>query len=271
MLQDIIRIFEKEYNKNGGDNYITRDHVPADGDYIIIDPKGNDFVILDKVQIKQDKKTREIERTNRYIDFLCQADYMSRYLDSNKAISNKNIHSNNYLTFFVKKENLHNGKITNEIISKYYEVFKEPLTKYKKPQLKQAYKEIEKKHGKADIERIERIEEWIKNNIYTLVEEKDKSYLKIFFYYDLREYVKESEKYILTNLYNNADYNTVINGKIFGLPNDNMGLNSKKPYLENKSRKKTTPYLISQEEVLLQKSFLIILLIKLQLEKPIYI
>ena len=41
----------------------------------------------------------------------------------------------------------------------------------------------------------------------------------------------------------------------FGFPNDNMGLNAKKPYLENKSRKNAIPYLISIEEVLLQKKF----------------
>ncbi|WP_195270589.1 type I-B CRISPR-associated protein Cas8b/Csh1 [Eubacterium sp. 1001713B170207_170306_E7] len=43
--------------------------------------------------------------------------------------------------------------------------------------------------------------------------------------------------------------------EIFGLPNDNMGLNAKKPYLENKTRKNTMPYLISTEEVALQKKF----------------
>lgn len=34
-----------------------------------------------------------------------------------------------------------------------------------------------------------------------------------------------------------------------------MGLNSKKPYLENKTRKNSTPYLINQEEVMYQKKF----------------
>lgn len=84
---------------------------------------------------------------------------------------------------------------------------------------------------------------------------KDKTYLKVFFYTELDTYQKESEKYILTNIYNTTDYNTTIADKIYGLPNDNMGLNSKKPYLENKTRKTKVPYLLSQEQVLIQKKF----------------
>ncbi|GAA0725868.1 hypothetical protein GCM10008905_21870 [Clostridium malenominatum] len=254
MLADVIKTFEKEY-RNKGENYIIDSYIPSDGEYVIVEPLEDDFRILEKVIIKQDKKTREIDKTNQYFDFICKADYMSKYIDSNKAIADKNIHSNNYLTFFVKKENIHNGKITNIIIENYYKILKNPLTKYSKANAKKLFQEIEKKNGKSDERKIDRIESWIKNNIYNLVEKdsKDKSYLKIFFKYDLEEYKKESEKYILTNIYNSNDFNVIIDGQIFGLPNDNMGLNAKKPYLENKSRKTQVPYLLSQEEVLMQK------------------
>lgn len=78
--------------------------------------------------------------------------------------------------------------------------------------------------------------------------------MKLFFYCDdLETYRKESEKYILTNIYNSADYNVVIDDKIYGLPNNNMTLNQKKPYFEQRTRKNTVPFLISQDEVLLQK------------------
>lgn len=256
MLSDVIKTFEKQY-KMHGDKFITGSYIPADGEYIIVQPNEDKFEILDKVIIKIDKKTREVDRTNPYFDFICRADYMSKYLDSNKALSDKNIHSNNYMTFFVKKENVHNGKITDEIIKKYYDTLRNPLSKYSKPKAKKLYEEIEKKHGKAYGRRIDKIEEWVKNNIYKLVEKdsKDKSYLKIFFKYDWDEYIKESEKYVLTNIYNSNDYNMTVNGQIYGLPNDNMGLNSKKPYLENKSRKTKVPYLLSKEEVLMQKKF----------------
>lgn len=39
------------------------------------------------------------------------------------------------------------------------------------------------------------------------------------------------------------------------MPNNNLGLNSKKPYLENKSRKLKVPFLFNETEVLLQKKF----------------
>ncbi|MCS4483504.1 hypothetical protein JQ038_17155 [Clostridium botulinum] len=51
-----------------------------------------------------------------------------------------------------------------------------------------------------------------------------------------------------------------------------MGLNSKKPYLENKSRKTKVPYLTSLEEVLLQKKFFDYLLNQVSIGKTnIYI
>jgi len=83
----------------------------------------------------------------------------------------------------------------------------------------------------------------------------NKSYLKIFVKCDIEQYKKESEKYLIPNIYNNTEFNVQINNVIHGLPNDNMGLNVKKPYLYNKTRKNTLPYLISIEEVILQKKF----------------
>ena len=40
-----------------------------------------------------------------------------------------------------------------------------------------------------------------------------------------------------------------------GMPNNNLGLNSKKPYLVNHSRKISVPYLLNQKDVLLQAKF----------------
>ncbi|EPY2276572.1 type I-B CRISPR-associated protein Cas8b/Csh1 [Clostridium sporogenes] len=258
MLNDVIKIFKKEYEENG-ETYITDSYIPADGDYVIVNTFENNFKILDTVIIKNNNKTHEVEYSNEdYRDFIRQADYMSRLLDMNKPIDPKKvIHSNNYLSFFIKKENVNNGKLKDEIIDKYYEILKDPFIKYKSGRSKEMYEEIEQKYGKSPEELIDEIKNWIKNNIYDLVEEdsKEKTYLKILFKYDLDKYKVESEKYILTNLYNSNDYNVYIKEKIYGLPNDNMGLNSKKPYLENKSRKSKIPYLLPKEEALIQKKF----------------
>lgn len=260
MLKDVIHIFEKEY-KNGStidnkDYYIIKEHIPADGDYIILRETNDGFKIEERIKIKFDKKSKTLEKTNQYFDFIQYADYMSRYLESNKAISDKNIHSNNYFTLFLKKENLFNGKVNEDTLTNYYEVFKDPYKKkYSKTQLRKAYELLEDKYGKSDEERINKIEAWVKANLFELDVTEDKTYLKLFFLYDIEEYKRESNKYILTNIYNSADYNTIINGEIYGVPNNNMGLNAKKPFLEQKSRKNTSPILLNQEEVLLQKYF----------------
>ncbi|MBW4827366.1 MAG: type I-B CRISPR-associated protein Cas8b/Csh1 [Clostridiaceae bacterium] len=257
MLKDVIKTFKKEYEEKG-EEYITDSYIPADGEYIIVDTFENNFNILDRFDIKIDKKTRKVDDSNQYFDFVRKSDYMSKLLDMNKPIDPKKIiHSNNYLTFFIKKENVNNGKLKDEIIDKYYEILKNPLIKYTKPKARKLYEEVETKYGKSNAELIDNIKNWIKNNICNMVEKdnKEKTYLKIFFKYDLDTFKKESEKYILINLYNNNDYNTTINKKIYGLSNDNMGLNAKKPYLENKTRKSKLPYLLSKEEVLIQKQF----------------
>lgn len=273
VLADVIKIFEEEYKKYG-DSLIIDGYIPEDGEYILVDLKEEAFEILDRFNIKQDKQTREIDRSNPHFDFIRRADYMSKYLESNKAISDKNISSNNYFTFFVKKENLHNGKITNEVIEKYYDILKNPLKKYTKPKAKKLYQSIEEKYGQPDQDKIDKIQAWIKENIFNLVksDSKDKSYLKIFFNYDLEIYQQESERYVLVNIYNSNDYNEMIQGSIYGLPNNNMGLNSKKPYLENKTRKTTVPYLLGEREVLMQKKFFDFLANQVAINKPnIYI
>lgn len=130
MLADVIKTFEKEYKKYG-DSYITDDYIPADGEYILLGEQDNELTIIEKIIIKQDKKTKEVDIPKKYETFIRNADYMSKYLDSNKAVKDKNIHSNSWLTFFVKKENVHNGKINDEVISSYFKVFKNPYSKYK--------------------------------------------------------------------------------------------------------------------------------------------
>jgi CRISPR-associated protein Csh1 len=194
------------------------------------------------------------------MNFICLADYYSKVTDMNKAIltgKGKVIQGNNYLSFIIKKESLTNGKLTNEIIDNYYNVLENPRSKYRsKPNALELYEFADKKVGQVNIDRLNRIRTWITSNLFKLFKEiTGKDYLKIFFYYEDDDYKKESERYFIPNIYNKNDYNQTIKNIIYGLPNDNMGLNSKKPYLENKTRKVVVPYLINQEEVIYQKKF----------------
>ena len=94
------------------------------------------------------------------------------------------------------------------------------------------------------------------NKIFELAKKySGKNYLKIFFDYPIEDYIRENKRYTIPNIYNKNDYNLKIDDIVYGLPNDNIGLNSKKPYLENKSRKSTIPNLINTEEALIQRKF----------------
>lgn len=256
MLSQALEVFKKQYEIKK-DSIILGEYIPADGAYAIVEPIENDFKVEEIVNIKLDNKTKKIDRTNRFFDFICKADYNSKLIDMNKPIDGKKIiQSNNYLSFIIKKESLTNGKLTNEIIDNYYKVLEDPLLKYSKPKAVELYKAVEEEIDRPDKEKILKIKEWIKNNIFNLLEDNSgKDYLKVFFHYKDEEFEREGKRYLVPNIYNSNDFNIKVGEEIYGLPNNNMGLNSKKPYLESKTRKAKVPYLINQDEVLYQKKF----------------
>ncbi len=254
MLKDCLEVFKEMYGKKG-EKLITESYVLGEGSYVLVDANGEIIEILEV-----DKKSSD--KTGRYYDF-AEMDYLSKLVDMNKPIdSHKIIHSNNYLSFFVKKENVNKAKLTEEIIDNYYEILKDPTIKYKDKDSKdkekrKMYELIEDKYGKIDSVSLEKQKIWIKGSIFSLLDKvkSNKSYLKVFFKCDMKIYEEESEKYVIPNIYNNTQFNVQIDDITYGLPNDNMGLNSKKPYLDNKTRKNSLAYLISMEEVILQKKF----------------
>ncbi len=96
MNKDLIDIFNVQYNAKG-EKLITDNYTLADGTYIMVNTDGNI-----KYQKEFDKKVSQIIEFEEFIT----RDYLSKYLDSDKAVANKNIHSNNYMSFFIKKETL---------------------------------------------------------------------------------------------------------------------------------------------------------------------
>lgn len=254
MLKECLDVFKKIYEEKG-ESLILDTYVPAEGSYILVDRDG---------AIKEIKELPKQKEPPEDFESFIEKDYLSALIDMNKPIDKKKvIHSNNYYAFWVKKDSIRpdkNGKVklTQEIIDDYYGLLKAAENKYRKKGL-ELYEVVEDEIGKPDLEMIEKHKDWIKKNIFTIIEDNhlkdDKSYLKIYFDADREAYQRESRRYVIPNVYNTTDYNIPVGDKIFGLPNDNMGLNAKKPYLENKTRKNTMPYLISTEEVALQKKF----------------
>lgn len=255
MVSAITRVFEKQFEDL--DKIIIDEYMPKEGTYIIVKPNHKNILEeYSRVEVVVDKKNKTINREIENFNLLCKLDYNSNLLDLNKSMDTKKmIHSNNYLSFFIKKENLTQNKLSKDIIDGYYEVFKNPMVKYgKKSKSKELYLSIEEKIGEVNIERLENIKLWIEKNIFNLnLDISKKNYLKVFFLYEEKSFEIENSRYLTPNLYNNNDYNITINDVIYGLPNNNIGLNSKKPYLENKTRKSKVPHLIEINELIQQK------------------
>lgn len=261
MIWECMEVFEKLLKEK--ENLVIENYVPKDGDYYLVHMAEEKWEIEPPVSVFYDKKKGVVvgETDIRY-DKICFLDYCSKLLDMNKPIDSKKIiHSNNYLSFFIKKESLFNGKLTQKIIDGYYQILEDPYLKYRSGKNRELYQETEELCGKIDTDRLHRIQQWVKENIFRILEEtKDKNYLKLFFVFEdwdetRQRFLLEKNRYLIPNIYNNSKYNENINGKIYGLPNNNLQMNDKKPYLANHSRKIKVPFLLDREAVLRQAEF----------------
>lgn len=264
MLKDCLEVFAEELKRTeektgDGERLILDSYIPADGVYIVVGQSGE----IRSCAIKLNKKSRILEQTPNDNDLLRKIrfyDYHSRLVSMDKPQDPKKvIHSNNYLAFWVKQESLENGKLDEAAIDRYFDVLRNPREKYKKPQDRKMYDYIAEQIGDIDQERLEKNRTWIKENVFRLEELNillsGKNYLKIFFEGDEELYIKEEQRYVMTKIFNKNDYNLELEEKILGLPNDNLGLNSKKPYMENKTQRVPVSYLITPEEAVLQRKF----------------
>ena len=264
MLQECINVFKSQLQEPDGETLILDQYVPKDGSYYLITRKEEHTFELDEpLEISYDKKKKEIIGTmdERY-EFIKFLDYHSKLLEMNKPIDpKKQIHSNNYLSFFVKKDALKDGKITKEIIEGYYKILEDPTIKYKKGNARKIYDKTVQLIGELDREFLLEIKEWILSFDFSrLVAGADKGYLKLFFILEDKNttkqlHEKEGKRYLLPNLFKNNDFNVEVEGEIWGLPNDNLNMNESKPLLGHLDRNEKVPCLISQEDALLRSQF----------------
>lgn len=253
MLEECLGIFNQELKNN--QNLVLETMVLTNGDYVLVHSDGSYQV----EKIKYSKKERcLIEKPDdETYQKLCFYDYQSQLISMNKPQDpGKIIHSNNYLSFFVKKESFKNGKMNNEAIERYFKSLENPRDKYRGKDL-QMYNYVAKNIGEIDKDKLLRNKRWLVENIYNLdnVDYSEKEYLKIFFEDDDQLYINEGNRYTLTKIFNCNDYNIYDDNEVYGLPNYNMQLNSKKPFLENKTRMNKIPYMLSLKESLLEKQF----------------
>lgn len=263
MLKECIEVFKKELNSKG-ERLLLDGYMPAEGTYIIVTEENGNFIIKDEniIEIKYDNKTKEPINSEIELNRVRAKDYNSKLIDMNKPIDSKKIiHSNNYLSFFIKKDKFptkdgEEKKLSVDVIEGYYSNLINPYLKYKSGKPKEIYKSIEDSIGEVNINEVNKIKGWIIENIFDLGKVySGKNYLKIFFDYPIEDYIRENKRYVIPNIYNKNDYNFKVDDIVYGLPNDNMGLNSKKPYLENRTRKISIPNLVNTEDVLIQRKF----------------
>ena len=282
MLYDAIAVFDKMLNAQADrqrsretdetctelerrTKLLVDNYIPKDGTYVLV-YMDKDFWCDAPLEIKFDKKSGELQgKTDSRYPYIRYLDYNSKLIEMNKPIDAKKvIHSNQMYAFLVKMDSIAEKKLTVDVVEGYYKTLYAPEIKYTKPAARKLYRQAAAELGEPDREAIKKIEEWIKawlkNPELLTIDYSGKDYLKLFFVYDDEKktkelYEKENKRYIIPNIYNNNDYNVTAGGTIFGMPSNNMGLNAKKPFLENKNRKTPAPYLLNMEQVMLQSRF----------------
>lgn len=261
MIDEALEVFKKIYDKEG-EKLVVNKHIPKDGTYILVSIKSGK--IIEKLNIFYDKKAKKVDgEFNQYYSYIRAFDYYSNLVDMNKPMDpKKTIHSNQIYSFFIKKDSIREHKLTKSIIEGYKKNLLNPEEKYNSKEGKELYKNIAEKLPKIEKDVVEDIFLWIEDNVNENLLENDnkKDYLKIFFVEEdldksLEVFKNEHKRYIIPNIFNSNDYNKKIGETIYGLSNNNMGLNAKKAFLENKTRRVSTPYLVNTYEILLQYAF----------------
>lgn len=305
MLDDLLKVFQKKMDEKG-EKLILGSYALKEGLYVKIKKDGNCEYFINKMQVfKEDKKTKKelvFLNVNNKQDSVAknwfkERDYISSYINSNKAILDKKIFSVNYFSLFFKLEN---SDVIKELVqskkekntknnASYFDVFRD-YKKFSKKEEKEILKQYETffldKNRLKDVETkqktlTKKYNEIIQQAIAKAKEielqkinKNDKKYvtkksnieklkagdlknfnIRVFFDEPLKSYKNESEIYLTLKIFNSTDYNQHIDNKLIGLSNSNMGLNTKKPYLEHKTKKTIEPFLIEQKTALHYKLF----------------
>jgi len=265
MIYDILDVFKKQYEEKG-DKLILDNYLLKDGLYVKINKDESlEYFIFKN---NKDEKIKEycFQDLNGNINttmyqWFKERDYYSGYLNSNKAFGDKKIHNINYLSLFIKLESFTNPEklISENVIEKQFDDLK-TFAKFKKKEEKEILKVFEDKlNSQERLDDIDKKYYLIKENLNSIVETAKNSkvthYIKIFFDEYIGKYKNESKFYYAIKIFNDIKYSKKINNEILGLSNSNMGLNSKKPFLESKTKNNYVPFFITDENALMLKSF----------------
>jgi CRISPR-associated protein Csh1 len=256
MIYDILEVFKKEYEKSG-DGLILGLYSLKDGLYVKIN-KDNTLEFFESKTVKKEKLFTNLNgiQNSDMKEWFKRNDYYSSYINSNKSLFDKKIHNINYLSYFFKLEN--SDYVKNKIDEHFTILLDFGKFKDKKDKevLENYQDRLKSDDRKKDIlDKCETLKNCFDEILEVAKEKEIKNYVKIFFEEDLEIYKEESAIYLSLKIFNDSSYNKKIGNSIYGLSNSNMGLNSKKPFLENKTRKFSAPFLLKNEDALLLKKF----------------
>ncbi len=267
MIYDILDVFKKQYDEKG-DKLILDNYLLKDGLYVKIKKDESLEYVIFKNSRNEKVKEYCLKDLNGNINstmyqWFKERDYYCGYLNSNKAFGDKKIHNVNYLSLFVKIDSFTNPdpqkRISIDTIKKQFEDLK-TFKKFKKPEEKEILKVFEDKINSQDrLDDIDKKYYLIKENLDNIIETAKsnniKNYIKIFFDEYIGRYKNESEFYYAIKIFNDIKYSKKNDGEILGLSNANMGLNSKKPFLESKTKNNPVPFFITDKNALMLKKF----------------
>lgn len=260
MVYDILEVFKKLYEEKK-DTLILGSYSLKDGLYIKIDKNG-ELHYFESKTIKRDKLFTDLQgrQNSKEYEWFKERDYCSNMIDAAKSYDapKKSIHNNNYLTLFMKSDKFLDVEFSH-LRNKLYLTtlsFKKFKDKKEKEILINYEDYLKKLSRKKKVVKKLRILESKFNEITNKVNELEiKNYVKIFFEENMELYKKESEIYLSLKIFNDIKYSQKVDKTIYGLSNANMGLNSKKPFLENKTQKLNIPFMIENENALMLKIF----------------
>lgn len=150
MLEELRESFQAMLEEKG-ERLILDEYLPKNGTYRLLFLTESGYWIGDTLEIQYDRKEGKIAGSeSKYYDLICYLDYWSKLIDMNKPVDSKKvIHSNQYLSFFVKKDSISGEKLTDEVINGYFDVLKSPEKKYKKGKTRELYGSVKENWGKS--------------------------------------------------------------------------------------------------------------------------
>ena len=263
MIYDLLEVFRKEYEIKG-DKLILDNYVLKDGLYVKVNDDESMEYFISKT-LKKEKVFLHVngDATQTMFDWFKERDYYSGYLNSNKAFDDKKIHNVNYLSFFVKVESFISDdpkKLLSDNAIKSHYLALSNYKKFKKRNEIEILKSFQNKLNEPmRQEDVTKKYNFVEDNIQAIVkiaqENNVDNYIKIFFDIPVEKYKEESEPYYAIKIFNDIEYSETIDQDVYGLSDSNMGLNAKKPFLAQKTRKIEAPCMLKDSNALLLKKF----------------